>query len=800
MAHQGLKTTAPVELIAYKKRIYLILFRFFGTLVLGWLQSIYTMSFKSTVVSLLKHSKRKMVFLSFVAAVLIITGTVYLLKDLPSPRTLTSSDKYSVSTQIFDRNGKLLYEIFAEENRTPIALQDLPAYVGQASIAIEDKNFYSHLGFDIFGIIRALKTNLTGGRLEGGSTITQQLVKNGLLTNERSLKRKVKEGVLAIFTEMMYSKEDILEMYLNYISYGGTSVGIQSAANSYFAKDAADLTLAEAALLAGLPQAPSRYSPFGSNPQAAKNRQKEVLRRMQEDGYITEEEAKAAEEEVLTYALSKTDINAPHFVFYVRDLLYQQYGEERVERGGLRVTTTLDLDLHNTAQASVSAEVDKLARYRVGNGAALIVKPNTGEILSMIGSRDYFNATAEGQVNVTLMQRQPGSSIKPLMYATAFQLGLLNPASTLIDAPTCFTSPGQKPYCPKNYDGSFKGQVSVRSSLGNSLNIPAVKGLRIIGVAEFIDQATKLGITSWTDPSRYGLALTLGGGEVRMLDLAQSFATIANLGVKTPLTPFLKIEDYTGEVLLETDLEQRTKDLALMTEYDGEETLGELTRAMDKAPAYLTAHIMQDNTARTQAFGSRSELIIPDKVVSVKTGTTNDLKDNWTIGFTPEYLVATWVGNNDATSMNRNLVSGVTGAAPIFNDLMSFVLKDKTYEWYEKPEDVLIGPVCHTGMPQSKSERECTPYTTDLFWEDSKPTQSDKVTKEYWIDPATGLPPKFGEQPDGLRLETHTFYSDPTTPLYCADCSRPTSEDGKVVREQYSVAHDYVLGSNQLAQ
>lgn len=748
-----------------------------------------------------KSKKRKAIFYSLCALLFaFIIGSIFLLKDLPSPRRLTHSDNYAVSTQIFDRNGKLLYEIFADENRIPIELGSLPDYVGQAAVAIEDKNFYNHFGFDIFGIIRAVRTNITGGRLEGGSTITQQLVKNGLLTNERSIKRKVKEGILSIFTEILYSKEEILGMYLNYISYGGTSVGIEAAANRYFDKHASELTLAEAALLAGLPQAPSKYSPFGSNPEDAKNRQLEVLRRMREDGYITSEEEEKAGKEVLKFALSQTDINAPHFVFYVRDLLYEKYGVETVEKGGLRVTTTLDLDLHNTAQASLSAEIESLQRYRVGNGAAMIVKPNTGEILSMIGSKDYFNATDEGQVNVTLAQRQPGSSIKPIMYATAFQKGALNPGSVLIDTNTCFTAPGQPNYCPKNYDGTFRGPVTIRASLGNSLNIPAVKGLRIIGVEEFMKQATSMGITSWTDPSRYGLSLTLGGGEVRMIDLVQAFSVVANMGVKAPLTPILKIEDYRGNLLEQTDIEQRKKDLALLTEYDAEQILGELTRVMDKGPAYMTADIMQDNNARSGAFGTRSELVIPGKQVSVKTGTTNDLKDNWTVGFTPEYLVMTWVGNNDSTPMNRNIVSGVTGAAPIFNDIMRFILKDKTYDWYSKPEDVIRTGVCPSGFPPAKNGQPCNILSTDLYWEGSKPTNSSIIEQDFWIDPRTGVPPKFGETIDGLVLERHKFYSDPLTKLYCVDCNRPVTEQGKTVYEIQTVPHDYVLESTQTNQ
>ena len=475
-------------------------------------------------------------------------GVIYLLRDVPSPRRLTSRENFAVSTQIFDRYDKLLYEIFADENRTPVNIDTLPPHVLQATVATEDQRFYSHFGFDLMGIIRAVKNNLEGKPVEGGSTITQQLVKNALLTPERSFKRKLKEAVLAVATEILYSKKEILEMYLNYISYGGTAVGIEAAAQQYFDKPSRDLTLAEAALLAGLPQAPSRYSPFGSNPLSSKNRQAEVLKRMVEDGYITDAQAQTAKAEILPLALSKTDIQAPHFVFYVRDLLYQKYGVDTVEKGGLRVHTTLDLDIQNQAQASLSAEINKLERYRVSNGAAMVVKPNTGEILAMVGSRDYFDTPHDGQVNVTLAQRQPGSSIKPIMYATALQQKILNPGTILLDVPTCFAVPNQKTYCPKNYDGTFKGPVTVRAALGNSLNIPAVKSLKALGLETFIDQANQMGITSWIDPSNYGLSLTLGGGEVRMIDMAQSFGVLANQGVKVPLTPILKIDDYQGKV------------------------------------------------------------------------------------------------------------------------------------------------------------------------------------------------------------------------------------------------------------
>ena len=716
-----------------------------------------------------------------------LVGLFYLMKDLPSPKRLTSTENFPVSTQIFDRQGVLLYEIFANENRIPVKFSDIPPYVVQATIAIEDKNFYHHFGFDIQGIIRAMTTNIKSEKVVGGSTITQQLVKNALLTPEKSVKRKVKEGILAIFTEVLYSKEEIMEMYLNYISYGGISVGIEAASQKYFDKHVSQLNLAEASLLAGLPQAPSSYSPFGSDPQRAKERQAEVLRRMVEDGYISKLEAEEAKSEVLEFALSKTDIKAPHFVFYIRDLLYEEYGEETVEKGGLRVTTSLDFDLHQTAQASLSAEIDSLERLRVSNGAAMIIKPNTGEILSMIGSKDYFDATAEGQVNVTLAERQPGSSIKPIMYATTFQEKTLNPGSIILDIPTCFKIPGQKDYCPKNYTGNFSGPVTIRNSIGNSLNIPAVKALSTIGVEKFMEQATAMGITTWKNPSLYGLSLTLGGGEVRMIDMAQSFAVLANSGVKVPLVPILKIENYKGKLIKEIDIEKRQEDLAELNEFDTKGRLGEVERVMDKAPAYLTSHIMQDNNARLAAFGGRSQLVIPGQIVSAKTGTTNELKDNWTVGFTPEFLVISWVGNNDNTPMSY-VASGVTGAAPIFNDIMSYVLRNQEPLWQKKPDDVLSGGVCASGFPPELSEdKSCRVLNTELYWKESQPSLSSVTKKNVWIKPETGLPPAYGKQIEGLVLEERTIYRDPVTESYCQDCTRPINEEGKIVHEQYII-------------
>lgn len=767
---------------------------------------------KSSFTSFLERIKRDR--LLQIALTLIILAffavLIYLYKQLPSPSNLTSSENFPVSTQVFDRNGKLLYEIYGNENRIPIKVNELPKYVLQATVAIEDKGFYSHHGLDIRGLLRASINNFSGGNTQGGSTITQQLVKNALLSNEKTLQRKIKEAILAMMTEIIYSKEEIIEMYLNYISYGGTAVGIEAAANKYFDKSAKDLSLAEASLLAGLPQSPTIYSPFGSNPERSKNRQKEVLRRMVEDKYITNAEAASAESEVLNFAIKRDDIKAPHFVFYIKDLLYEKYGEKMVETGGLRVKTTLDLDLQETAQASLSSELTKLASLKVGNGAAIVTKPNTGEILAMIGSKDYFNSEADGQVNVVLSLRQPGSSIKPLMYATAFAEKTLNPGSMLLDVPTCFKVNGQKEYCPKNYNGGFSGPVTIRQSLGNSLNIPAVKALATIGVKKFMDQAKAMGINTWTDPANYGLSLTLGGGEVKMIELAEAFGVLANQGVKVPLNGILEISNYKGEVLEKYDEESTKTDLAYLNENELTTEQGQLKRVMERAPAYLISHILQDNNARLAAFGSNSELVIKNKIVSAKTGTTNDLRDNWTIGYTPEFLTIVWVGNNNSKSMSY-LASGITGAAPIWHDIMQSVLQNQETIWPERPADVKMGNVCLTGMPAKNGlgkmmiagdndetsigvvnsdtdpVASCESKGQELYWESSKPSYSGVFRKEYWIRAETGLPPKEGEEASDLKLEEHGFYYDPLTKLYCGDCVRPVDDKGKIIYEHNTI-------------
>ncbi|MBI5620124.1 transglycosylase domain-containing protein, partial [Candidatus Gottesmanbacteria bacterium] len=619
---------------------------------------------------------------SFIAGIavtilfLLLPYNAYLfLKVLPNPQLLTRRD-LEVTTKIYDRNGSLLYEIYADQNRTPLPLAGIPDVVKQATIAIEDRDFYRHSGFSLRGILRAAMEITLNGRIQGGSTITQQLIKSALLTPEVKLSRKVKEIILAFWAERMYSKNQILEMYLNQVPYGGTAWGIEAAAQTYFGKSVGDVTLAEAALLAGLPAAPTEYSPFGSHPEKATERQQEVLRRMAEDRYITREQAKVALAQELHFAAPRVAIRAPHFVMYVKEMLERRYGPRLVERGGLRIKTSLDVGIQEKAEDIVRSHIEALRYLRVGNGAALVTNPKTGEILAMVGSKDYFAVPDEGNVNVTTSLRQPGSSIKVVNYAAALEDGF-TAASILDDNAIVYRIPGSEPYAPVNYDGKFHGPTPLRYALANSYNIPAVKTLAKIGVGAMITKGRLMGITTWEDESRYGLSLTLGGGEVTMLDMAKVFGTLADAGKRMDLLPILEVTDYTGRVIEKNSPKQGVS-------------------AVKPEVAWILGNILSDNAARTAAFGANSSLVVSGKTVSVKTGTSNDKRDNWTIGYTPSYVVTVWVGNNNNSPMDPYLTSGVTGASPIWHDIMAELLKDRSDEVLPKPDSV-VGLPCYFG-------------------------------------------------------------------------------------------------------
>lgn len=580
---------------------------------------------------------------------------VWFARDLPTPSNVVRRDGFT--SRIYDRNGELLYDVYKDAKRNPVEWDDVPEYLKQATIAVEDKDFYKHKGFDPLTPFRIAKNLITEHRLIGGSTLTQQLVKNVLLTSDRTITRKMKEFILAVQIEAKYSKDDILLMYLNEAPYGGASWGVGTATEQYFGKSVSELDLVESVILAGLPQRPSVYSPFSRTPKAYVDRTAHVLDRMVEDGYLDEEKGK----EVLVLAdnyqfyENQDALAVPHFVFWVKDLLSEKYGEDVVEGGGLRVTTTLDLEMQKRVQEIVSQEVDKAEAKDISNGAAVVVDPETGQVLAMVGSRGYFSDKTDGKFNVaTQALRQPGSSIKPITYLTAFQRGY-TPASLIMDTPVTFPGgPGQKDYSPKNYNGKFNGPMSLRTALGNSINTTAVKTLARVGVSTMLKQAYEMGLTTLEPTkenlSRFGLAVTLGGAEVKMTEMAEAYSSFANGGKRVDLVGVLKVEDRNGRV---------------MEEYKAVDK----KRVMTEQEAFLINDILSDNSARALTFGEINGLIIPNYKVAVKTGTTNDMRDNWAIGWTPNLLAVAWVGNNDNSPMNR-VASGVSGATPIWKRIM----------------------------------------------------------------------------------------------------------------------------------
>ncbi len=552
--------------------------------------------------------------------------------------------------------------------------------------------------------------------------------------------------------------------------------------------------------MAGLPQAPTRLSPFGANPELAYQRQAQVLNSMVENGYITKEEAEDAKNQKLKLTSPATTIKAPHFVFLVKELLVDQFGEDRVNLGGLRVTTTLDLDIQEYAQSSLSAEVEKLSKLKVGNGAALVTSPKTGEILAMIGSKDYFDLDSDGQVNLTIAPRQPGSSIKPINYAVGLMKGWT--ASTMfLDLPTCYSVTGQKTYCPKNYDNSFHGPVQLRHALANSYNIPAVKMLSLNGIDSMIATASAMGIKGWQDPSHYGLSLTLGGGEVTMMEMATAFGTFANSGVTIPLNPILKVETYTNEVLYQNEL-QETKDIvsALALTWDNfwstPEEEKQLKCSNTECPhttlpeevAFIISNILSDNGARSAAFGSSSQLVIPGKTVSVKTGTTNDLRDNWTIGYTPDFLVTTWVGNNDNTPMSY-VVSGTTGASTIWNRIMRHLLLDQSDHPPTRPSGIKEYQVCNLTGLLAQQENQCD-SRSEFFINNILPRGQVTTKKQVWVRRSDKYPILEGDETVDRDLEEHTVISDPFVKDFCLDCAYSQNEEGKIIWPTTTINYD----------
>lgn len=682
------------------------------------------------------------------AAILLGSGGIFLffiLWGLPDPTRLSQSS-VTQSTKIYDRTGTvILYDIHGEEKRTVIPFERIPQVVREAAIATEDAGFYSHNGIDIRGIARALIVDLTRVSLsQGGSTITQQLVKNSILKPERSLIRKIREAILAIVIESRFSKDEILSLYLNQIPYGSNAYGIEAAAQTFFGKSAENLTLAEAALLAALPRAPSYYSPYGTHRDELMKRKDFVLDRMTKLGFVGEAEAKKAKAEPLNLKQQKSNILAPHFVFYIREYLSETYGESFVEKGGLKVTTTLDWDLQQKAEELVRDYAERNEKLiRAHNAALVSMDPKTGEILAMVGSRDYFadplprgckpgiNCTFDPQVNVSLRARQPGSSFKPFVYAAALEKGY-TAETVLFDVPTEFntncnadgTAPaGVDPrscYRPGNYDERFRGPVTVRQALAQSLNVPSVELLYLAGVDESIAAANRLGITTIRpDPSRYGLALVLGGAEVTLLDMAHAYGAFAEDGKQIRSSGILKIEDADGTIL--------------------EEKKDEPVEVLHPEIARTINDILSDNEARQPVFAPRSSLYFPDRQVAAKTGTTQDYRDAWTVGYTPSVVVGVWVGNNDNSPIQQK-GSGVLAAAPLFHAFMEEALKKFPPEPFTKPAPSTVEKPILKGLWQGGTVVVVDKITGQLATAETPgELREERVTGEphtilYWVD------------------------------------------------------------------
>ncbi|HIE39502.1 MAG TPA: PBP1A family penicillin-binding protein, partial [Anaerolineae bacterium] len=647
------------------------------------------------------------VVLFFILFAAVVTGYALIAAQLPPPEELIARQSVFVSSKIYDRNGDLLYEVVDPQGgrRTYVPLEHISPYLIQATIATEDADFYRHPGFDPIALLKMVRRNILAGEgVSGASTITQQVARNLLLSPEerfqRTVWRKIKEIVLAFEITRRYPRDQILEIYLNENNYGNLAYGVQAAAETYFGVNAADLTLAQASFLAGLPQSPATYDVFGGGRDRALARQRDVLRLMVQQGYISQAEAAAAAEEIANYEFHPpvaTDvIPAPHFVTYVRQVVEAEYGPEALYRGsGLRIYTTLDPDLQAKAEQVVAERVADLAVHDGTNGALVAIEPSTGYILAMVGSADFYNEEIDGQVNVALRERQPGSSIKPLTYAAAFEQGW-TPATLIWDLPTEFPDGANPPYVPRNYDERFHGPVLVRDALANSYNIPAVKALQFIGVPALKEMAARLGVTTLTRED-YGLSLTLGGGEVRLLELTGAYAVFANNGVRMPPTPILRIEDSQGNVLV-----------------DHSQPVGE--QVLRPEHAYLITSILSDRQARCPAFGCPNNLEL-SRPAAAKTGTTNDYRDAWTIGYTPDLVVGVWVGNSDNSPMVD--LPGSRGAAPIWHDFMEAALAGRPVRNFVRPEGIAEMEICADSGTQPSPY--CPRRKMEIFAEDQPP-------------------------------------------------------------------------------
>jgi 1A family penicillin-binding protein len=677
----------------------------------------------------MKH--RKIGLLSLVLLIVAgIAGWLWLFGDLPALDSLPAR-LHTPSVRIVDRNGRLLYEALDEQGgrHAVIPLEAVPLACRQAAIATEDRRFYSHPGVDLQGVLRAVWINLRrGDALAGGSTITQQVARNLLLDQaergERSLRRKLREALLAWRLTRYFTKDEVLALYLNQTYYGGMAYGLEAAAQTFFGRPAAQLDLAECALLAGLPQAPALYNPY-TNPEAARARQSTVLRLMEQDGYITAEQRRLAEREPLALAEKPYPIEAPHFVMMVRAELDRQFSPEQIyQRGGLVVRTTLDLDWQKLAEAAVSRHLEQLQRsedglgHNVHNAALVAMHPRSGEVLALVGSPDYFDEAHAGAINMALASRQPGSAIKPLVYAAALDPtapgGGWTAATMLLDVSTSFITSEGKAYIPANYDLREHGPVLLREALASSLNIPAVLALQHVGLQNFSALARKLGISTLGDPQTYDLSLALGGGEVRLTELTAAYAVFANGGYSVSPQLILEVRDFQGNQVYQP-------------------TAPPQTRLLDERIAWLISDILSDPDARRLGFGANSLLRL-DRPAAVKTGTTSNFHDNWTVGYTPDLVVGVWSGNTDYQPMRE--VNGLSGAAPIWHQFMRSALAGRPARSFVRPPGLVQVEVCKlSGLLPTP---QCPYRRMEWFISGTEPTAPDTFYRQVILDASTG--------------------------------------------------------------
>jgi len=621
--------------------------------------------------------------IAFAVCVVGLAGVLIWVSTLEIP-DLSSFEERRVlqSTKIYDRTGEiLLYDLHQDVKRTVVPFSDISRHIKNATVAIEDDQFYNHIGIEPTAILRAIITNYTQGNLlggQGGSTITQQVIKNSVLEREKTVTRKVKEWILAIKLERVVSKDDILSIYLNESPYGGTIYGVEEASQAFFGKRAADVSVAQAAYLASLPQAPTYLSPYGTHKDALDSRQKLTLTKMHEQGFLTDEEYEAAKsEEVIFEPQAVTGIRAPHFVMYIKEQIVRKYGEEAIAERGLRVISTLDWDLQKEAESIVAEYgATNVTKFKADNAGLVATDPKTGDLLVMVGSRDYFDPEIDGNFNTTLAERQPGSSIKPFIYAAAFSKGYL-PDTVVYDVRTQFsplcppdsTSSESPCYSPNNYNNKFVGPINLRNAMAQSLNIPAVKVLYLAGLKDSLKLAADMGLTTLNDPERYGLTLVLGGGEVRLLDMTYAYGVFANEGVAATPRSILRVEDSRGNIIDENKVETK--------------------RVLDKNVALMISDVLSDNVARTPLWGANSLVNFPNRSVASKTGSTNNLRDAWLMGYAPNIAVGTWVGNNDNSPMGGGL-SGLI-VTPMWRKFIDLALEKLPEESFTQPTINRVG-------------------------------------------------------------------------------------------------------------